>query len=158
MTISGCSREAELIGALRRGELPAELRDHALACESCREAAAISIWMNRMAAESRPATVPDPALLRLKASLMQQRRLEQRALQPLHALQWIAYGAIALAWAAVITWKWGVIQRFMETFSLSGLVASSAGASHVSLSSILMLVMLACATVVVTMHTVFAEE
>jgi hypothetical protein len=150
----GCDREIELIGALRRGELSAELRDHARGCASCSAAARVSVWMNALAAATERSSAPlDPMVVFLKAQLLASSRGDQKVLQPLHLLQRIAFALVGLGWAALLTWKWDSI----VAFSFEGALANAIGGASVSPSLIALLFALGCATILVTVHTALAE-
>lgn len=154
MNQHGCEREMELIGALRRGDLSAELRDHARGCGACSEAAKVSVWMNSLAsATERTAAQIDPMVLFLKAQILATLPGEQRGLQPLHLLQRAAFALVGLGWAVLLTWKWDAI----EAFSVDRALAGAIGGAAFSPSLIAVVFALGCATILVTVHTVLAE-
>lgn len=151
----GCEREIDLIGALRRGEMPDELRDHARACPACSEAARIAVWMNHLAAETpRPASLPDPAILRLKAQLFGRTRVEERILRPVRLAQRIGFAVVALCWTAIAMWNW----ESVSSFSFDRLVASVLEGASISPSSLAVLFGLGCVTILLTVHTALVEE
>ncbi len=150
----GCERELELIEALRRGELAPGLRDHARGCAACSEAARVSVWMNSLASGTeRPGAPVDPMVLYLKAQIMASMPREQRALQPLHLLQRIAFAFVGLGWAVLLTWKWDAIRAF----SLDRALAGAIGGAAISPSLVALVFALGCATILVTVHTALAE-
>lgn len=154
MNQHGCDREMELIGALRRGELPADLRDHARGCGACSEAANVSVWMNSLCSTmERSIPAADPMVVYLKAQLLASLPREQRELQPLHLLQRAAFAAVALAWAVLLTWKWDAIQSFSVDRALAGAI----GGAVLSPSLIALVFALGCVTILVTVHTALAE-
>ncbi|HSN68117.1 MAG TPA: hypothetical protein VLV48_02665 [Thermoanaerobaculia bacterium] len=154
MKQQGCEREMELIGALRRGELPADLRDHARGCADCSDAAKVSVWMNALASTAaRQSPPPDPMVLYLKAQIMATLPGDQRALQPLHLLQRVAFALVGLGWAVLLTWKWDAIRNL----SLDRALAGAIGGAAVSPSLIALIFALGCATILVTVHTALAE-
>lgn len=155
MSEHGCDREMELVEALRRGELSADLRDHARGCADCSEAARVSVWMSSLAsATERPGAQTDPMVLYLKAQLLATLPGEQRALQPLHLLQRIAFALVGLGWAVLLTWKWDAIRSFSVDRALAGAI----GGAAVSPSVIALVFALGCATILVTVHTALAGE
>ena len=154
MNHEGCEREMELIGALRRGDLPDDLRDHARSCADCSEAAKVSVWMNALASSAgRQSAPPDPTVLYLKAQIMATLPGEQRTLQPLHLLQRVAFALVGLGWAVRLTWKWDAIQNLSFDRALAGAI----GGAALSPSLIALVFALGCATILVTVHTALAE-
>ncbi|HVR42041.1 MAG TPA: hypothetical protein VMS56_01245 [Thermoanaerobaculia bacterium] len=155
MRREGCDLELDLIRAMKHGDLPDSLRDHARSCADCSEAAKVAVWMNRMASEAPRSPAPvDPSILRLKAELFGSRISDQKVLQPLHLLQRVGFGVIAFCWAALLTWKWDVIANF----SLDRAVASAIEGASVSPSLLAAVFTLGCATVLLTVHTALAGE
>lgn len=150
----GCDREMELISALRRGELSADLRDHARGCGACSEAANVSVWMNSLRSTTE-LSIPaaDPMVIYLKAQLLASRPRDQRELQPLHLLQHAAFAVVALAWAVLLTWKWDSIRSFSVDDALAGAI----GGAVLSPSLIALVFALACVTILVSVHTALAE-
>lgn len=154
MNDHGCDREMELTLALRRGELPAELRDHARSCEACSETARVSVLMNSLASETRREGNPlDPMVLYLKAQVLATSSGEPRALGPLHVLQRVALALVGLGWAVLLTWKWDAIRAW----SFEGALAGAIGGASLSPSLVALVFALACATILVTVHTALAE-
>jgi hypothetical protein len=144
----------ELIRALRRGELPADLRDHARGCAACSEAANVAVWMNSLASATERTLAPaDPMVVYLKAQLLASLPRDQRALQPLHLLQRAAFALVGLAWAVLLTWKWDAIQGF----SVDRAIAGAIGGAALSPSLIALVFALGCVTILVTVHTALAE-
>jgi hypothetical protein len=140
--------------ALKNGEIGAELRDHARGCEACSAAAKVSVWMNTLASTAREVRpMPDPMVVYLKARILETLPREQRSLQPLHLLQRLSFGAVGLGWAVLLTWKWEAI----SSFSIERAFAGAIGGASVSPSMAALVFALACATVLVSVHTALAE-
>lgn len=153
--MTGCDRELELVGGLSRGEVGAELREHAKGCPDCSEAARIAVWMNRMANDPvLPTSMPDASIVRLKAQLLGKTPADQRILQPLRLLHRIGFGVVGLCWALALTWKWEAIANF----SLDRAVTAAIGGAAVSPSMLALFFTLACATVLLTVHSALIEE
>lgn len=144
----------ELTLALRRGELSAELRDHARACVECGEAARVSVLMNSLAAATRrDGEGIDPMVLYLKSQIAASLGGDPRGLQPLHLLQRVAFALVGIGWAMLLTWKWDAI----TSFSFEGALAGAIGGAALSPSVIALVFGLGCATILVTVHTALAE-
>lgn len=154
MNDHGCDREMELTLALRRGEVPDALRDHARTCADCTEAARVSVLMNSLASATPRDRAPlDPMVLYLKAQILATASGEARALGPLHLLQRIALALVGLGWAVLLTWKWDAIRAF----SFEGALAGAIGGASVSPSLVALVFALGCATIVVTVQAALAE-
>ncbi|HUP65438.1 MAG TPA: hypothetical protein VM557_09170 [Thermoanaerobaculia bacterium] len=148
-----CARGEELSRALHRGEIAADLRDHARLCAECSELAKISVWMNRLASETPRRVLPDPTILRLKAQLFGTTSADEKVMQPLHFLQRFAFGVIALCWVSLLTWKW----ESFSNFSVEGVLTGAIEGLSFSPSLMAILFTLGCATIVVTVQTALAE-
>lgn len=144
----------ELTLALRRGEVPEELRDHARSCGACSETARVSVLMNSLAAATRRETAPvDPMVLFLKAQILAASSGEPRVLGPLHILQRVALALVGLGWAVLLSWKWDAIRAW----SFEGALAGAIGGASLSPSLVALVFALGCATILVTVHTALAE-
>jgi len=118
-------------------------------------------WMKQFAAiDDREHVLPDPAVIWLKARVLQAAKDAERASRPITTMQIAAYITVAACWAALLTWKWGAIQAWLDSMRPSHIVLGAAGAqtSSLSLSLLAVVVILGSATVMLAMHTIFAED
>jgi hypothetical protein len=151
----GCDLEHQIVQALHAGEIGRDLKEHAQSCADCSEAASVSVWMNRLAAATpRPESLPDPRILRLKAELFGTTQTAQLVLQPIRFLQRVAFAVVALCWAALIAWKWEVLSNF----SLQSAFEAILSGVTISPAAFTVVLGLATATVLVTVHTAWAGE
>lgn len=122
----------------------------------------VADWMRRFAAiDDRERVLPDPAVIWLKAQMLQSARAVERASRPITTAQIAAYAVVATCWTAVLTWKWAALQAWIRTFTPSHLILGAAGAQQaasLSLSFLFTLIVLGSITVMLAMHTIFAEE
>ena len=125
--------------------------------------AAVSTWMSRFAAmPDREHLLPDPSVVWLKAQLLRDRAIADRATRPMNSIQLASYLVVAACWAAVLTWKWPVIDLWMHRLTPGRLVlgASADGAASASIpfAFVTALIVLASLTIAVALHTIMAEE
>lgn len=158
-----CDRERQVIEAAVENRLAGELRSHVESCAECRAAAAAAGWMERFARiEDREHILPDPAMVWLKAQLLGGKAAVQRATRPITAVQMIAYGVVAAAWAGLLTWKWSALQNWLLTLTpahfLAGVSGGGAGAASLSLTFFALVLVLSSVTVLLALHTILAEE
>ena len=157
-----CRFETNVIDAVTSGSWTESLRAHAASCADCAAAAEIAPWMTRFAGlDERQHILPDPAVLWLKAKLLQSSAAVERAGLPITRLQIAAYLIIAAGWAAILTWKSSALQVWINHLSPGHMILGAAGAeatTSLSISVLIALIALASATVGVAMHTILAEE
>jgi hypothetical protein len=156
-----CAFEPNVIEAAAKDAWTASLRAHAASCESCAAAAGVAPWMARFSGiNEREHILPDPAVLWLKARLLQSNAAVQRASLPITRLQIAAYLIIAACWAALLTWKSAALQIWINRFSPSHVLLGAGADATASLSVTVLfaVIVLASATVGVAMHTILAEE
>lgn len=154
-----CRREAEVLRAAGTDRWTDSLRDHVAGCGDCAAAAAVAPWIGRFAKMGdREHILPDPSLIWLKAKLLQGGIDAGRAARPLTAVQFLAYGAVAGGWAALLTWKWNAVESWLRGFTPAGLVQTAARAETLSVSFFSMLLVLASMTVMLALHTILAED
>jgi hypothetical protein len=135
------------------------LRDHVKSCADCEAAAAAAPFMTRIARiDERSRKLPDPGVVWLKAQLLRGTVIAERATRPLNVLQMIAYGVVAGGWAAVLTWRWNDLQRWILGFTPTHIVRGVTQASPLSITFLLTVVILATMTVILGLHTILAEE
>jgi hypothetical protein len=105
MSESFCSREEDVVVAVRSGEWREELRRHVASCSMCAEVQQVSRWMTGVAERmSREGIVPDPTVVWLKAQLEERQRREAAAIRkaalrkvPARFVGWLAV-SMAAAW------------------------------------------------------------
>jgi len=152
-----CRREPDV----RKGNWSDELRAHAQSCPDCAAAAAVAPWMAGFAAmPDREHMLPDPSVVWLKAQLLRDIATADRATRPMTSLQMSAYLIVAAAWAAVLTWKWNVIERWLHRLTPGQFVlgASTDAASSISVTFLGALIVLSSLTIMLALHTILAEE
>jgi len=154
-----CRHEPHVIRAASQNDWTEALRAHVATCADCTAAAAAAPFMRNIARiDSRDRKLPDPALLWLKAQLLRNTFIAERAMRPLNMLQMIAYSAVAAGWAGMLTWKWSDLQRWMLAFSPATMAQGVAHASPLSITFLMTVVVLASMTVMLALHTILAED
>jgi hypothetical protein len=157
-----CPFEPNVLDAAASNEWTESLRAHVTSCEDCAAAAEVASWMTTFCGlDEREHILPDPAVLWLKAKLLQSKAVVDRASLPITRLQIAAYLIIAGGWAAILTWKSAALQLWINHFSPGHIILGAAGAEttrSLSLGVLFAIVLLASATVGVAMHTILAEE
>ena len=160
--MTACRLEPDVIRAAASGEWTQSLRAHAASCADCAAAAEVGPWMEEFAAvDDREHILPDPAVLWLKAKLMQSNTMMHRVALPITRLQIGAYLAVAACWAALLTWKWPAIQAWVNSLKPSHVILASASAQTTASLSVTFLagvLVLSSATVFLAMHTILAED
>ncbi len=159
---SACRLEPDIIRAAAGGEWTASLRNHLASCEDCAAAAEVEPWMEEFARiDDREHILPDPAVLWLKAKLMQSNTMMHRVAMPITRIQIVAYLAVAACWAALLTWKWTALQAWVAGLNPSRVILASSSAqasASLSMSFFASILVLASATVFLAAHTIFAED
>jgi len=154
-----CRYEADAVYAAANEAWSESLREHVAGCEECAAAVAVAPWMQQFGRiDERQKPLPDPAVLYLKAKLMQANRAADRATLPITRLQIAAYLIIAGGWAGLLTWKRTALVAWFETLNPGHIIGSSAAAAPLSAAVLFAAIALASATVVLAFHTVLAEE
>ena len=156
-----CPFEPNVIDAAASGAWTESLRAHVASCEDCAAAAEIAPWMSEFSRhDDREHILPDPAVLWLKAKLLQSSASVERVALPITRMQVAAYLILAAGWAALLTWKWSALQAWMTALNPGRIAASTGatGAATLSITALVMVVLLASGTVMVAFHTILAEE
>jgi hypothetical protein len=157
-----CPFEPNVVDAVSNDAWTESLRAHVASCDDCAAAAEVAPWMARFSGlDEREHILPDPAVLWLKAKLLQSNAAVERASLPITRLQIASYLIIAACWAALLTWKSSTLQAWINHFSPGHMILGAAGAetsASLSLSVLFAIIVLASATVGVAMHTILAEE
>jgi fumarate reductase subunit D len=157
--MSACEFEANVLRAVAEDRWSDSLRTHLIECEDCVAAVSVAPWMTQFARiGDREHILPDPAIVWLKAQLLGGSAEAARASRPITFMQFASYLVVAGGWAALLTWKWDVIEAWVAIFTPTGLIESAARAQTFSMSFVGMLFVLATITFMVALHTMFAEE
>lgn len=155
----GCRFEADVLRAAQDDRWRDALRRHLAECDDCIAAASVAPWMTRFARISdREHILPDPQIVWLKAQLLQSSAEVARVSRPMNVLQLIAYLVVAGGWAALLTWKWDAVQKWVNGLTPTGMVENMATGQSLSMSFFALLIVLATMTVTLAMHTILAEE
>ncbi len=153
-----CRFEPQVIEAASSARWTNPLREHVASCSGCAAAAAVAPWMSRFSkVRDREHMLPDPAVLWLKAQLLRSSAAAERIARPMNQVQWVAYITVAAGWAALLTWKWDAMVRWFGSITPGGMLAASSGNS-LSSTFLLTVLVLGSLTVVLAVHTIFAEE
>jgi hypothetical protein len=157
--MTACPHEKEVLRASVEDRWTEELRSHLLGCEGCVAGVSVAPWMNRFSRISdREHILPDPAVVWLKARLLQNHADVVRASRPLDVAQFVAYAVVAAGWAALLTWKWDAVRSWLGGFTPAGIVSNAAGGGSLSMSFFALIFVLASFTVMLALHTILAEE
>lgn len=157
-----CPREPDVLHAASTGDWSQATRDHLMHCADCSAAAETASWMSEFASlQDRTHALPDPAVLWLKARLLQSTAAAQRAALPITRLGVAAYLIVAAGWAALLSWKWNALHAVINGFAPTHLILGATGAeatASLSATVFALVIVLACGTVGLAMHTILAEE
>jgi len=154
-----CRFESEVLRAAEEDRWTESLRRHLTECDDCVAAAAAAPWMTRFARTSeREHVLPDPSIVWLKAQLLRGTADVARVSRPMNIVQLIAYFVVGSGWAGVLTWKWAALEAWLRSFTPTGLVATAARASSLSVSFVAIVFLLASMTVMLALHTILAED
>lgn len=154
-----CRYEADVLRAAGDDRWTDTLRNHLTECDDCIAAAAVAPWMTRFARMSdRTHILPDPQVVWLKARLLQGAADVARISRPMNIVQMIAYLAVAAGWIGLLTWKWNVVQGWIQGLTPVGIVENVAATPSMSASFVTLLLGLGSMTVMLAMHTIMAEE
>lgn len=157
--MNACRYESEVLRAAAEDRWTDALRRHLTECDECIAAASVAPWMDRFANISdREHILPDPSVVWLKAKLLQGTAEAGRAARPLDIVQMIAYVVVAGGWAGLLMWYWPSVERWLHSFTPSGIVMTAASAQSVSIASLGLVFVLASVTVMLALHTILAEE
>ncbi len=154
-----CRHEPQIRRAVVEERWTDALREHVKTCADCAAGAAAAPFMSRLSRlDERQHKLPDPSVLWLKAQLLRGTAIAERAARPLNVLQMIAYAIVAGGWAALLTWKWNDLQRWLLGFTPTQIVAGVTHSSPLSMTFLLTVVILATMTVMLALHTILAED
>ncbi len=154
-----CRFEPHVRRAAAENDWTDALREHVRTCADCAAAAVAAPFMTRFArVDERQSKLPDPGVVWLKAQLLGGKVAAERAARPLNALQMIAYVVVAGGWAAVVTWKWADLQRWLFGFTPVQIAQSMSHNASLSITFLMAVVLLATMTVMLALHTILAED
>ncbi|HVT03161.1 MAG TPA: hypothetical protein VHL58_07250 [Thermoanaerobaculia bacterium] len=155
-----CSRQTEIVKALRSASPETSELDHLSDCEGCRDAVAADDFMRQLDVEPLVThRLPDASLLWLKAQLLQNQESGARLTRRLLVVQYLPLGIVAVLWSVLLSWKWKTVYEGLQHFSFERFVSSSAlGSNPLPMSVLLMFAVMLGLTVIVTLQGVFAEE
>lgn len=154
--MNACRWEADVLRAAREDRWADNLRKHLGECDDCAMTASIAPWMTSFARiGDRDHRLPDPSIVWLKAKLIQGTADATRINRPLSIVQLVAYLVVAAGWAAVLTWKWEAIDKWLHGLTPTGVIWNT---SALSMSSLGIVFVLASVTVMLALHTILAEE
>ena len=154
-----CRHETHVIRAASEDRWTEALREHVPTCAGCTAAVAAAPFMRRISRiDARQRKLPDPAVLWLKAQLLRSSAIADRAMRPLNIAQMTAYAAVAAGWAALLTWRWPDLQRWLLTLTPTQMAQGVAHSSSLSITFLLTIVILASTTVMLALHTILAED
>ncbi|MEA2571727.1 MAG: hypothetical protein QOI24_3728 [Acidobacteriota bacterium] len=131
-------------------------------CDECSAAAAAGAWMQHFAGiDDREHILPSPAIVWLKAQLLQQTRTVDRAARPMTIVQTSAYVFVAACWTMLLSWKWDAIVAWANTLRPSHFLMTATGGSNaasLTLTFFMVVALLSSATVMLALHTILAED
>ena len=153
-----CRFEQQVMVAAADDRWTDALREHAASCSDCSAAASISPWMLRFARmRDREHMLPDPTVLWLKAQLLRSTAAAERIARPMNQMQFVAYILVAAGWAGLLTWKWDAMSTWLASITPSGMLQAT-GSPSLSMNFLAAVLVLGSMTVVLAVHTIFAEE
>ena len=107
-----CDREPEVLAACTAGRMTPEIEAHLSQCEGCRDAAAVTRWMRRLAeVPAGVAKLPDPGTLWWKAQIARRWEAERRSSAPVDTMERVELVialivvALATAWGLPAVWR-----------------------------------------------------
>ena len=154
-----CRHEQLVIRAATEDRWTEALREHVPACADCAAAAAAAPFMRRIArVDERQRQLPDPAVVWLKAQLLRGTSIADRAMRPFNIVQICAYLGVAAGWAAVVTWRWSDLEKWLLGLTPTHMAQGIAQGSPLSVTFLLMVVILASMTAMLALHTILAED
>lgn len=155
---NSCELEAQILALLAGAGLSDVARQHLASCETCTSLVLSDEYMKTLSAQPLEQTsLPDASMLWLKSQLLAQDGGLAQLAGSAAALHSIGFALVAMAWAALLSWKWEALGAFLATMRGSGALQAAMGA-QLSIPLIMTLVLLGCATVAIAFHSAFAEE
>ena len=121
MSGTTCGRDPELLAAMAAGELPDELRRHAVECAECAETLLVATFLRREAAAAPARPLPDPAYLWWRARLERRSVAAERATRLITIIQRASLVAAGLLAVPLARWGWPHLQRWLGAFDIRAL-------------------------------------
>jgi hypothetical protein len=157
--MSECRYERDVLRAADENNWSDALRAHLRECADCNAAVDVAPWMAKLAAEDlRERRLPDPQVVWLKAQLLRNTIMVERASRPMKAAQLISYIVVAAGWAALMMSNWTRIEQWIHSFTPASVFQSAAAGASLSMSFFALVFLLSSATIGVALHTIVAEE
>jgi hypothetical protein len=157
--MSSCLFEREVLHAADENRWTDALRAHVAGCSECKAALDVAPWMSQLAAEDmREQRLPDPQVVWLKAQLLRNTIMVDRATRPMRAFQLVSYVVVAAGWASLMMANWPVLNRWLHSFTPASVFENAAAGASLSMSFFVLVFLLASATIGLALHTIVAEE
>lgn len=154
-----CGFESAILHASGADRWTDALRRHVTECDDCGQAASTAPWMTRFAKiGDREHLLPDPQIVWLKAQLLQGTTDIARVTRPMNFVQLVSHLVVAGGWAALLTWKWSLVETWLSSFTPTGLVQNVARGDALPIPFLGFVLVLATITVSLALHTILAEE
>ena len=123
MNASTCTREEELVRAMRSGSLSAELRSHVAECSNCTEVLLVAQFLRPDEEFSREIALPDASVIWRQALLQSRAEAADRATRPIRWVMSASFAAIiaALVWLIFglpggLVWSSGPLRALVQNF------------------------------------------
>lgn len=154
------TRDCSRLGLFESGRWEKSDELHLRECAVCGDAAKIAIAMREVvAAPIVERKLPDPALIWLKSQILERRIARERVERPANVANIIAYGVLAVCWAALFSWKWPQISIWLTDFDAGRLIALALTSTEgISIPTVTAVVVLVALTGGLAARTVLAEE
>jgi len=154
-----CRFESDVLRASSEDRWTESLRRHLTECDECIATASVAPWMGRFARiGDREHILPDPQIVWLKAQLLQGSIDVARISRPMNIVQMVSYLVVAGGWAALLTWKWELVEKWMTGFTPTGIMQNVTRAEALPITFLALVLILATMTVTLALHTILAEE
>jgi predicted anti-sigma-YlaC factor YlaD len=161
MRANTCSHEHRIVRAAASGQAPdPDVQTHLASCETCRDAVAVSRWMNAMAPTAGEfRSLPSPELLWWKAQLLRRWEAERRVTAPIERTQRVELLAAIAGVVGLVVWQWDHLVRAFGSLNPANVSTwtNSAGAAP-SLPVIVLGAVLFGALVVGGIHRLINES
>jgi hypothetical protein len=158
MRVNECAFEMEIVHAARGRDLEDWMATHLASCPFCADAVAVDRMLHRISEHAAAeAAIPEPSLLWLKAQFLQRRVAGEEALRPLALLQRARLFGVAAGWGALLIFEWPAVSGLLSKDG-SGMLSALVSGGGPSMTTIAIAGALLCATAVVAVQSVLAED